>query len=464
MPDDNTTPDSTAPADGPDAPDTAIVTESLADAEADAAPDDFAEDVPTEAIEPDASGRPQNVPSSGATPEDLPTSGELDAGPTDALTRETAEGAGADTQVEDRERVSETEPVDEATIDARAPIADDSSMHVEDEDTTYGGGTEADLTTRDDDAPVDAPEADEPDAEGAATAAELAADDQTAQAQAEADAADDLDDLLDIAGAETSGDGFPEPGGDRIPAEHTADEAERDTVDEAVAISGEDPSATSEEADDAPAEPAIKPRPRSIEDVQDKRDLMRLFGDWFVVHTYAGYEQRVKDNLMSRVEALDADDRIFEVVIPTEEVTEFKKGKKTTSQKKFLPGYVLVRMEMDDDTWAIVRHTPAVTGFVGSTGSRPVPLSVREVADTLKIPDKVVEEVEGEETPAVPEKPEIDIDLEVGETIRVTTGPFADFTGTISEINIDQAKLKVLVSVFGRETPLELPFDNVAKL
>jgi transcriptional antiterminator NusG len=208
----------------------------------------------------------------------------------------------------------------------------------------------------------------------------------------------------------------------------------------------------------------VKPRPRSIEDVQDKRDLMRLFGDWFVVHTYAGYEQRVKDNLMSRVEALDAHDRIFEVVIPTEEVTEFKKGKKTTSQKKFLPGYVLVRMEMDDDTWAIVRHTPAVTGFVGSTGSRPVPLSIREVADTLKLPDQVVEELPGEEAPAAPEKPEIDIDLEVGETIRVTSGPFADFTGTISEINLDQAKLKVLVSVFGRETPLELPFDNVAKL
>ncbi|MBW3621575.1 MAG: transcription termination/antitermination protein NusG [Actinobacteria bacterium] len=371
------------------------------------------------------------------------------------MTRETTEGAGADTQVADRERVSEAEPVDEATVEARAPLADDTAVHVEDEDTTYGGGTEADLTTRDDDAPVDAPEADEPGGEGAATPAELAADDETPQAQAAADAADDLDDLLGIAGAETEGDGFPEPGGDRVPAEHTADEAQPGRVEEA--------SATAEDAV-AATEPVVKPRPRSIEDVQDKRDLMRLFGDWFVVHTYAGYEQRVKDNLMSRVEALDAHDRIFEVVIPTEEVTEFKKGKKTTSQKKFLPGYVLVRMEMDDDTWAIVRHTPAVTGFVGSTGSRPVPLSVREVADTLKIPDQVVEEVEGEAAPSVPDKPEIDIDLEVGETIRVTSGPFADFTGTISEINIDQAKLKVLVSVFGRETPLELPFDNVAKL
>jgi transcriptional antiterminator NusG len=169
---------------------------------------------------------------------------------------------------------------------------------------------------------------------------------------------------------------------------------------------------------------------------------------------------------MNRVESLDALDRVFEVVIPTEEVTEFKKGKKTVSQKKFLPGYVLVRMEMDDETWNIVRHTPAVTGFVGATGSRPVPLSLREVATTLKIPDEVVEEAESggvvEET--APKAQVAEIDLEVGETIRVTTGPFADFTGTISEINLDQAKLKVLVSVFGRETPLELPFDNVAKL
>ncbi|MEX2505006.1 MAG: transcription termination/antitermination NusG family protein, partial [Egicoccus sp.] len=127
---------------------------------------------------------------------------------------------------------------------------------------------------------------------------------------------------------------------------------------------------------------------------------------------------------------------------------------------------VLVRMEMDDEVWGIVRHTPAVTGFVGSPGTRPVPLPLREVATTLKLPDVYVEEVEPEEgaAPTQPEKVVAEIDLEVGETVRVTGGPFADFTGTIAEINLDQAKLKVLVSVFGRETPLELPFDNVAKL
>jgi transcription termination/antitermination factor NusG len=214
------------------------------------------------------------------------------------------------------------------------------------------------------------------------------------------------------------------------------------------------------------AEPEVRRgRPRSIADVRDRADLKRLVGDWYVVHTYSGYEQRVRDNLTNRVEALEADDRVFEVVIPTEEVTEYKKGKKTTSQKKFLPGYVLVRMEMDDETWGIVRHTPNVTGFVGSSGSKPVPLPLREVATTLKIPEKAIEQVEAEQAAAAePERPQMEIDLEVGETIRVTSGPFADFTGTISEINLDQAKLKVLVSVFGRETPLELPFDNVAKL
>jgi transcription termination/antitermination protein NusG len=252
---------------------------------------------------------------------------------------------------------------------------------------------------------------------------------------------DELDDLLGIAGAEDTPSADEGGAESRSPSGATATDTEQ------------------------PAETEVRRgRPRSMADVRDRADLKRLVGDWYVVHTYSGYEQRVRDNLTNRVEALEADDRVFEVVIPTEEVTEYKKGKKTTSQKKFLPGYVLVRMEMDDETWGIVRHTPNVTGFVGSSGSKPVPLPLREVATTLKIPDKVVEEVETDEAATEPERPQMEIDLEVGETIRVTSGPFADFTGTISEINLDQAKLKVLVSVFGRETPLELPFDNVAKL
>ncbi|MFT5222852.1 MAG: transcriptional antiterminator NusG [Glaciecola sp.] len=296
----------------------------------------------------------------------------------------------------------------------------------------------------------------------------VAPDAASAEVQTADETADDLDDLLGMAGAEAPADAPEAPAPEEPAAEVPADEAATDeaATDEAATDEAATDEAATDEVEEAPVK---RGRPQNLEDVRERKDLMRLRGDFYVVHTYAGYEQRVKDNLLSRVEALDAGDRIFEIIIPTEEVTEFKKGKKQVVQKKFLPGYVLVRMDMDDETWGIVRHTPAVTGFVGAPGTRPTPLSVREVAKTLSIPDVYVEEVTGDAAAeaaaaAASEKETIEIDLEVGETIRVTSGPFADFTGTISEINIDQAKLKVLVSVFGRETPLELPFDNVAKI
>jgi len=256
----------------------------------------------------------------------------------------------------------------------------------------------------------------------------------------------DVDELLALAGAGASADDTDDTVGD-------------------IAEAAEVEAAEVEPAEVVAEAPAPRPRPRSLADVRDQKDLARLRGDWYVVHTYAGYEQRVKDNLETRIDSFDAHDAIHEIVIPTEEVTEYKKGKKTVSQKKFLPGYVLVRMDMDDDVWGIVRHTPAVTGFVGSPGTRPVPLVNKEVANLLHIPVEYIEEtVIEEQRAAAVEKAVAEIDLEVGETVRVTGGPFADFTGTIAEINLDQAKLKVLVSVFGRETPLELSFDTVAKL
>jgi len=265
----------------------------------------------------------------------------------------------------------------------------------------------------------------------------------------------DVDELLALAGAAAPSDeavGSDEDGSAPVT---DAPAAEEPAAEEAAA----------EEPPAAEAPPALRPRPRSLDEVRDQKDLARMRGDWYVVHTYAGYEQRVKDNLGTRIDSFEAHDRIHEIVIPTEEVTEYKKGKKTVSQKKFLPGYVLVRMDMDDDVWSIVRHTPAVTGFVGSPGSRPVPLVTKEVAGLLHIPAIYVEEtVIEEQRAAAVEKAVAEIDLEIGETVRVTGGPFADFTGTIAEINLDQAKLKVLVSVFGRETPLELSFDTVAKL
>jgi transcriptional antiterminator NusG len=179
-------------------------------------------------------------------------------------------------------------------------------------------------------------------------------------------------------------------------------------------------------------------------------------GRWYVVHSYAGYENKVKSNLANRVRSYHTEDQIFEVVIPMEDVIEFKGGQRRVVQKKMYPGYVLVRLDLDDNTWGIVRNTPGVTGFVGPSGAKPTPLSRKEVEDILG--------VETAEGPTVEKKVKPKIDFDVGEQVRVVTGPFADFNGSISEIDIDRSKLKVLVNIFGRETPVELEFGQVAKL
>ena len=178
-------------------------------------------------------------------------------------------------------------------------------------------------------------------------------------------------------------------------------------------------------------------------------------GRWYVVHTYAGYENKVKSNLHSRTVSMGMEDRIYEVVIPMEDVTEFKNGKKVVVQKKVFPGYLLCRCELDDDSWAVIRNTPGVTGFVGP-GTKPTPLSRHEVEGILQV------KVEGGEAPSKRSRPRLE--HEIGETVRVKEGPFADFSGQVAEINEDQLKLKVLVNIFGRETPVELEFSQVAKL
>jgi transcription termination/antitermination protein NusG len=172
-------------------------------------------------------------------------------------------------------------------------------------------------------------------------------------------------------------------------------------------------------------------------------------GDWYVVHTYAGYENKVKANLESRISSMNMEEKIFEVVIPMEDVMEIKGGKKQVVSRKVFPGYLLVRMYLDDDSWYVVRNTPGVTGFVGS-GAKPTPLSEKEVSKILET--KPVEKL----------KPRVE--WQVGESVTVTSGPFAQLPGTIAEINPDQQKVKVLVSIFGRETPVELSFDQVQKL
>jgi transcription termination/antitermination protein NusG len=178
-------------------------------------------------------------------------------------------------------------------------------------------------------------------------------------------------------------------------------------------------------------------------------------GRWYVVHTYSGYENKVRSNMGNVVASRGIEDRVFEVVIPMEDVVEFKGGKKVTVQKKVFPGYLLVRCDLDDDTWGAIRNTPGVTGFVGP-GTKPTPLSRREVENILQV------KVEGVEAGTKRSRPRLE--YEVDETVRVKEGPFADFSGQIAEINEDQLKLKVLVNIFGRETPVELEFSQVAKL
>ena len=178
-------------------------------------------------------------------------------------------------------------------------------------------------------------------------------------------------------------------------------------------------------------------------------------GQWYVVHTYAGYENKVKSNLESRISSMNMEDRIFEVVIPMEEVAEIKGGKRVFVQRKVFPGYLLCRCELDDDSWSVIRQTPGVTGFVGP-GTKPTPLPRSEVEAILQVRP---EGVEGQKHRTKPR-----LEHQVGDTVRVKEGPFADFSGQIAEINEDQLKLKVLVNIFGRETPVELEFSQVAKL
>jgi len=279
-------------------------------------------------------------------------------------------------------------------------------------------------------AEVDSDAADtESDAEDEAAEAD---DESDADADADDDDGDDLDDLLSAAGAGEDDEDEVAASADDGPAES----AEADDEDEAAAAPVEE----------APA------KPRRV-------NPWLLPGDYYVVHTYAGYEKKVKENLASRIQSMNMDDRIYDVIIPTEEAVEIKGGKKQHVEKKVFPGYVLVRMDLDDESWYVVRNTPAVTGFVGPPGARPVPLSRQEVEKILAQPEED-EATDGETTKVK----KTTVDYDVNENVRVTSGPFADFTGTISEINADQEKLKVLVSIFGRETPVELTFDQVAKL
>ncbi len=199
-----------------------------------------------------------------------------------------------------------------------------------------------------------------------------------------------------------------------------------------------------------------------------KADLRARPGEWYVIHSYAGYENKVKANLETRVQNLDVGDYIFQVEVPTEEVTEIKNGQRKQVNRKVLPGYILVRMDLTDDSWSAVRNTPGVTGFVGAT-SRPSPLTLDEVVKFL-LPQgatKKTAKAAASGATAEPgglERTPVEVDFEVGESVTVMDGPFATLPASISEVNAEQQKLKVLVSIFGRETPVELTFTQVAKI
>ena len=249
----------------------------------------------------------------------------------------------------------------------------------------------------------------------------------------DSDAAQDIADYNAEADAESVSDALDETSGDEAPA----DPVEGSPTDE------------------APADP--------VEEY--KRQLRLKDGDWYVVHSYAGYEKRVKTNLETRIQSLNMEDFIFEIEVPMEEVTEIKNGQKKLVSRVRMPGYVLVRMDLTDESWGAVRHTPGVTGFVGNA-HQPVPLSLDEVF-TMLAPDL--------ETPASAggsgtaggggkAKETQVVDFQVGESVTVMEGPFETLPATISEINPDTQKLKVLVSIFGRETPVELSFAQVAKI
>ncbi len=262
--------------------------------------------------------------------------------------------------------------------------------------------------------------------------------------------------------------------------DHTPDDTGDDTgpahgmtAGEAAAILGGDGAGGAaageilapEDRSDAPvAEDQVAHADDSVE-VVDAEDLIAEVprrqspydrpGDWYVVHTQSGYENKVKSNVQSRIASMGMEDSIFEVAIPMEDVIEFKGGKKVVVQKKVYPGYLYLRCFLDDRSWDVIRNTPGVTGFVGGAG-KPLPLSRSDVEAALAQPDEVGGPITTRQRPR--------LEYEVGESVRVRQGPFADFSGQIADINEDQLKVKVLVNIFGRETPVELEFSEIAKL
>ena len=262
--------------------------------------------------------------------------------------------------------------------------------------------------------------------------------------------------------------------GDVADAAEVTDEVAADTDDVATEATDEGTSEAPDEGttDDAEPAPPTDEDGDLLEAVDPvkafKDDLASKFGDWYVVHSYAGYENRVKANLETRITSLNMEEYIFEIQVPMEEVTEIKSGQRKLVRRVRMPGYVLVRMDLTDESWGAVRHTPGVTGFVGNA-HQPVPLTLDEVYGMIKPADLETSAgapgaTGGQAGATNGQREAAVVDFEVGESVTVMDGPFETLPATISEINPDTQKLKVLVSIFGRETPVELSFSQVSKI
>lgn len=274
---------------------------------------------------------------------------------------------------------------------------------------------------------------------------------------------DASDAAVDSAQGARSGE---DTGAEQEPVEPGSEEQDSDRQDAGEQDSGEQESdqQDSGEQESSAEESSAESEADPVEEL--RAALRRAPGEWYVVHSYAGYENKAKTNLETRAQTLDVEDYIFQVEVPTEEVTEVKNGQRKKVQRKVLPGYVLVRMELNDSSWGAVRNTPGVTGFIGAT-SQPSPLSINDVLKFLAPQAEKEAKPEpgkkAEQQPAAA-KESVEVDFEVGESITVMDGPFATLPATISEVDANSQKLKVLVSIFGRETPVELSFNQVSKI
>ncbi|WP_433010171.1 transcription termination/antitermination protein NusG [Kribbella sp. CA-294648] len=328
----------------------------------------------------------------------------------------------------------------------------------DDDDDDLFADLEVEVDADEDDVPVAADSeyvADDDAEEGAADTDD--SDDEPVVVVAAADSDDDTDDD-EVAATDDVEDATDEPADEAVAAV-SADSDENDSDE-----NDSDENDSDDEAEDEEVEPAEPGDP--LEEL--RATLRSQIGDWYVVHTYSGMENRVKGNLENRINSLNMEDYIFEIVVPTEEVAEIKNGQRRMVKRTVLPGYVLVRMDLTDESWSTVRHTPSVTGFVGNS-QKPVPLSLEEVEKMLAPAVVAAAEAAAAETGAAPTKTaakkKVEVaDFGVGDSVMVVDGPFATLHATITEINADAQRIKALVEIFGRETPVELSFSQIQKV